>query len=124
MANWQCVEKCGACCQLDPQDRPDLDQYLTPEELDHYLSLVGADGWCIHYNQDNRRCQIYETRPDFCRVQADTFERMFGVLPADLNDFAISCCQEQIAGVYGNGSRELSRFTAAIEDSAPEESHP
>ncbi|MEO0521169.1 MAG: YkgJ family cysteine cluster protein, partial [Cyanobacteria bacterium P01_A01_bin.116] len=23
MATWQCVKNCGACCQLDPADRPD-----------------------------------------------------------------------------------------------------
>ena len=115
MANWQCIQGCGACCHLDPSDRPDLDQYLTPEELAHYLSLVGEDGWCINYNPDNRRCRIYETRPRFCRVQADTFEQMFGIPPEALNDFAIACCQEQIKGVYGNRSDELARFISAVE---------
>ncbi|MBE7380420.1 MAG: YkgJ family cysteine cluster protein [Leptolyngbya sp. SIO1E4] len=115
MANWQCIQGCGACCHLDPRDRPDLDQYLTPEELTHYLSLVGEDGWCIHYDANARRCEIYETRPAFCRVQADTFERMFGIPPAELNDFAIACCQQQIEGVYGNNSEELARFTTTVE---------
>lgn len=115
MANWQCINGCGACCNLDPQDRPDLDQYLTPDELALYLSLVGEDGWCIHYDHASRRCRIYATRPDFCRVQADTFGRMFGIVPEDLNDFAIACCQQQIMGVYGKRSAELSKFTAATQ---------
>ncbi|MEL6381254.1 MAG: YkgJ family cysteine cluster protein [Cyanobacteria bacterium J06626_18] len=115
MATWQCIERCGACCHLDPRDRPDLDQYLPPADLAHYLSLVGEDGWCINYDQDTRCCQIYETRPHFCRVQADTFGQMFGITPEELNDFAIACCKQQIEGVYGNRSDELARFTTAVE---------
>lgn len=115
MANWQCIQGCGACCHLNPSDRPDLADYLTPTELEHYLSLVGDDGWCIHYDADSRRCTIYETRPSFCRVQADTFVRMFGITPDELNDFAIDCCEQQIVGVYGNQSAELMRFIATTE---------
>ncbi|MEM6517765.1 MAG: YkgJ family cysteine cluster protein [Cyanobacteria bacterium P01_C01_bin.70] len=114
MARWQCIQGCGACCHLDPRDRPDLDQYLTAEELAHYLSLVGDDGWCIHYDQTNRCCTIYETRPNFCRVQADTFSRMFGIEPETMDEFAIACCEQQIAGVYGGQSRELNQFFAAV----------
>ncbi|MEM6717667.1 MAG: YkgJ family cysteine cluster protein [Cyanobacteria bacterium P01_D01_bin.6] len=115
MAHWQCIQNCGACCQLDPSDRPNLEDYLTPEELAHYLSLVGDDGWCINYDRDQRHCTIYETRPDFCRVQPDTFSRMFGIEPADLDEFAIDCCEQQIAGVYGNQSEELDRFMAVVD---------
>jgi hypothetical protein len=118
MATWQCIQGCGACCHLDPGDRPDLDQYLTPAELEHYLSLVGEGGWCIHYDHDTRRCQIYETRPAFCRVQADTFGRMFGITPDELNDFAIACCEQQIAGVYGDPSAELTQFMDHVEEAA------
>ncbi|MEM9008305.1 MAG: YkgJ family cysteine cluster protein [Cyanobacteria bacterium P01_F01_bin.86] len=116
MATWQCIQGCGACCHLDPRDRPDLDQYLTSAELTHYLSLVGEDGWCIHYDSDTRRCRIYATRPRFCRVQADTFGQMFGITPDELNDFAIACCQQQIEGVYGNQSDELAQFTQTVDD--------
>ncbi len=117
MANWKCIAGCGACCHLDPSDRPDLDQYLTPDELEHYLSLVGDDGWCIHYDHEHRRCTIYATRPNFCRVQADTFGQMFGITPDELNDFAIECCEQQIEGVYGNQSEELAQFVAAVDES-------
>ena len=116
MAHWQCIQGCGACCHLDPRDRPDLEQYLAPDALAHYLSLVGEDGWCINYEQTTRRCRIYETRPDFCRVQADTFKQMFGVPLEELNDFAIACCKQQIEGVYGNQSEELAKFVDAVED--------
>jgi hypothetical protein len=87
-----------------------LDQYLNAEQLALYLSLVGEDGWCIHYDQTERLCTIYEERPSFCRVQADTFQVLFGIEPDDLNDFAIDCCQQQIEGVYGEDSPEMQRF--------------
>jgi uncharacterized protein len=114
MATWQCVKHCGACCQLDPTDRPDLDQYLKPDELELYLSLVGEAGWCIHYDQATRECQIYADRPRFCRVEADVFQDLYGVEPEELNDFAIDCCQQQIEGVYGDRSLEMLRFDRAI----------
>ncbi len=115
MAHWRCVQQCGACCQLDPSDRPDLADYLSPEELTQYLSMVGPDGWCINYNHDQRTCNIYEERPRFCRVDAASFEAMYGIDPADLDEFAIDCCQQQIEGVYGNDSPEMERFQTAVE---------
>jgi Fe-S-cluster containining protein len=114
MATWQCVKQCGACCHLDPLDRPDLEDYLSPDELAQYLSMVGEDGWCIHYNHDSRECSIYADRPRFCRVQADVFEDLYGVPPEELNDFAIACCQEQIEAVHGDRSLELLRFQRAV----------
>lgn len=114
MATWQCVKQCGACCNLDPSDRPDLDLYLTPEELELYYSLVGADGWCIHYDHEARECSIYSNRPRFCRVDPEIFEAMYDIAPDDLNDFAIDCCRQQIEGVYGDRSLELIRFNQAV----------
>lgn len=114
MPNWLCVQQCGACCQLDPTDRPDLEDYLSADNLQLYLSLVGEDGWCIHFDQTTRKCQIYADRPSFCRVQADTFQTMFGIAPEELNEFAIDCCQQQIEGVYGGESPEMERFNQAV----------
>ncbi|OUC13493.1 MAG: zinc/iron-chelating domain-containing protein [Alkalinema sp. CACIAM 70d] len=114
MATWQCIKNCGACCQLDPNDRPDLEDYLTPEELMLYLSMVGEDGWCIHFNHSTRECSIYEKRPSFCRVTPETFEQMFGVPADELNDFAIDCCREQIEAVYGDRSLEMLSFDRAV----------
>jgi Fe-S-cluster containining protein len=114
MTTWQCIKNCGACCQLNPGDRPDLANYLPPEDLQRYMSLVGADGWCIHYDQTTRECTIYEDRPGFCRVTAETFQAMFGIVAEELNDFAIDCCQQQIEGVYGRDSEEMQRFNQAV----------
>jgi uncharacterized protein len=114
MATWTCIQNCGACCHLDPEERPDLEDFLTKSELEHYLSMVGGDGWCVNFDRDTRKCQIYETRPRFCRVEAPIFQDMFGIGAEDLNDFAIQCCREQIDAVYGDLSFEQIRFEQAI----------
>ena len=44
MATWQCVKQCGACCHLDSEERPDIYDYLSPEEVELYLSMVGEGG--------------------------------------------------------------------------------
>lgn len=112
MATWKCIKNCGACCHLDPSERPDLEDYLSAAELVEYLSLVGADGWCINYNFSERTCRIYPERPRFCRATPEVFGDLFGIAPAEFNDFAIDCCQEQIAGVYGPLSIESHRYQA------------
>ncbi len=114
MANWLCVKQCGACCHLDPTERPELEDYLNPEDLQLYLSLVGEDGWCIHFDAETKECQIYDQRPRFCRVQPEVFQELYGIEPEELNDFAIDCCQQQIEGVYGDPSLEMERFNQAV----------
>ncbi|AFY71834.1 protein of unknown function UPF0153 [Thalassoporum mexicanum PCC 7367] len=111
---WKCVKNCGACCHLDPTARPELDTYLSEAELAQYLSMVGEDGWCINFDRHNRTCQIYDTRPRFCRVEASVFKDMYGIEPEELDEFAIDCCQEQIADVYGEDSREWHDFNQAV----------
>lgn len=111
---WRCVENCGACCHLEPEDRPRLEEYLTAEELKLYLSMIGEGGWCINLDRQTRKCKIYEERPRFCRVQPDIFKSMYQVELEDFNDFAISCCQQQITGVYGADSEELKRYDELV----------
>jgi uncharacterized protein len=111
---WLCVEHCGACCNLTPEDRPDLAEYLTPEELEIYLGMVGKDGWCLNYDKDTRKCTIYEQRPRFCRVKPSTFQDMYGVEAAEFNEFAIACCRDQISGVYGDNSVEMQQYNEAV----------
>lgn len=114
MATWQCIERCGACCHLDPDDRPELADYLTPEELALYLSMVGEGGWCIYFDHETRRCSIYSNRPRFCRVEAEVFQDLYGIESEELNDFAIACCREQIEAVHGDRSLEMLRFDRAV----------
>ncbi len=114
MATWQCIDSCGSCCYLNPLERPDLNEYLSKDELLLYLSLVGEDGWCVHFDAPSRRCRIYADRPRFCRVEPDVFSEMYGIAPEELDDFAIACCVEQIESVRGDCSSEMVRFTQAI----------
>lgn len=114
MTNWRCVKQCGACCHLDPAERPDLSEYLSSDELELYLSLVGEGGWCINFDRLTRECQIYPNRPRFCRVEPEVFQDMYGVAAEELNDFAVECCQQQISGVYGDHSLEMLRFNQAV----------
>ena len=113
MATWRCISNCGACCNLDPADRPDLNDYLSPQQLELYLSMVGEEGWCINFDRAARKCLIYEQRPDFCRVLPDNFEQMYGVEQEEFNEFAIDCCKQQITGVYGEDSEEMKRYERA-----------
>jgi len=132
---WKCIENCGACCQLDPNDR-DLSTFLPPKDLELYLSMVrnsttivqirpwteqnmeneqvGRDKWCKHLQKDTKACAIYDSRPSFCRVQPDTFQSMYGVNAEEMDDFAIKCCRQQIKGVYGKNSTVMKRFNAAV----------
>lgn len=114
MATWRCVKQCGACCHLDPADRPELADYLTPKELELYYQLTGEGGWCVHFDHDSRECRIYEQRPRFCRVTPEVFEDLYGIGPEQLNDFAIDCCEQQITGVYGDRSLEQLRFQRQV----------
>ena len=114
MATWQCIDRCGACCYLEPSERPDLPEYLSPQELLLYMSMVGEDGWCIHFDSASRRCRIYAERPRFCRVEPAVFQDMYGVEPEELDAFAMACCIDQIDSVYGDRSLELLRYQRAI----------
>jgi uncharacterized protein len=113
-SQWRCVENCGACCHLLPEERPELAEYLTPEELNLYLSMVGEDGWCIHFDHLTRKCSIYEERPRFCRVRPDIFQSMYEIEAEEFNDFAIACCHQQIIGVYGENSPELANYQQIV----------
>ena len=66
---WQCIGGCGACCRLDPALRAEAIEVLDAQQRQTYLAMVGADGWCLHFDTGSRRCRIYEQRPDFCRVE-------------------------------------------------------
>ncbi|MBR8827178.1 MAG: YkgJ family cysteine cluster protein [Gomphosphaeria aponina SAG 52.96 = DSM 107014] len=114
MATWRCVKLCGACCHLDPAERPELEDYLSKEELELYLAMVGEGGWCVNFDHLLRECTIYDQRPPFCRVQPEIFEKMYGIEVREFNDFAIDCCHQQIEGVYGSESEEMGRYELEV----------
>jgi hypothetical protein len=110
-SHWRCISGCGACCRLDPERRGEAIGVLDEDQRRLYLSMVGADGWCIHYDSGGRRCRIYAERPSFCRVEnlADLFE----VPDGDGEAFAIDCCSQQIREEYGGRSPVMRRFARA-----------
>lgn len=114
MSEWRCIKSCGACCNLEPSDRPDLGDYLSESELALYLSMVGENGWCINYDQNSRTCQIYDDRPRFCRVKPDIFEQMYDIPLDEFEEFAIDCCHQQIEAVYGEESDEMNRYLMEV----------
>jgi Fe-S-cluster containining protein len=113
-ARWRCAKNCGACCYLAPEERPGLEDWLSPADLTQYTSMVGADGWCVNYDPSSRGCTVYEDRPWFCRVSSEHFRKMFGVRPDEMDAFAIECCREHIDGIYGEDSVERTRFEREI----------
>lgn len=86
---WQCVKNCGACCKLDKGPTFPSPEEVFDDESDvevsfyffsiwsefyplfcsiihvhgflfqHYRSLIGPDGWCIHFDKAERKCSIY-----------------------------------------------------------------
>ncbi len=109
---WSCMDQCGACCRLAPDERPEAVEALDPDQRREYLSMVGADGWCIHFDSGSRRCRIYDARPDFCRVSS--LCSLFDIEPEHADPFAIACCRQQIRSVHGGRSRELRKFERLI----------
>jgi len=116
MEIWRCVKNCGACCNLDPGDRPDLEDYLSKEQLKLYLSMVGKEGWCIYYDRETRECKIYDRRPVFCRVQRDNFQKMYDIDRDEFNEFAIDCCRQHIEAIYGSKSEEMINYNNQVEN--------
>jgi hypothetical protein len=45
-----------------------------------------------------------------------TFNAMFDIEPAEMDEFCTSCCREQITDVYTKNSDEMTRFNLAIKD--------
>ena len=66
---WTCIDNCGACCKLAPNEREEAINALSEKDVRVFLSMVGEDGWCIFYNKLNRKCNIYKDRPTFCNVK-------------------------------------------------------
>ncbi|XP_059305681.1 uncharacterized protein LOC132057212 [Lycium ferocissimum] len=113
---WQCVKNCGACCKLEKGPNfPSAEEIFDdPSDVELFNSLVGSDGWCIHFDKSTRKCSIYADRPYFCRVEPDIFETLYGIEKKKFNKEACSCCIDTIKAVYGSSSKELENFNAAI----------
>ena len=109
---WRCIERCGACCHLDPSERMEALERLNGKQLQIFLDLVGEDGWCRHYDKNQRKCKIYDERPDFCHVSS--LKNLYHLEDEEVNLFAINCCKQQIRFKYGGRSKEMRKFTRAL----------
>ncbi|MFN9628795.1 MAG: YkgJ family cysteine cluster protein [Cyanobacteriota bacterium] len=109
---WRCIEGCGACCRLDPDLRAEALALLSEDQRPIYLAMVGADGWCVHYDTGRQRCRIYATRPDFCRV--DTLLAQLGAEGPEADALAIDFCRQQIRSETGGRGRVMRRFERAL----------
>ena len=114
--HWRCISGCGSCCRLEPEEREEALEALTPEQQEQYLSMVGPDGWCIHYDTGSCTCRIYDERPLFCRVE--NLASLFDVAPEEANAFAIACCRQQIRSEHGGRGIVMKRFEQAIRQPA------
>ncbi|XP_010543342.1 PREDICTED: uncharacterized protein LOC104816299 isoform X2 [Tarenaya hassleriana] len=116
---WKCVDGCGACCKLakDFAFATPEEIFENPNDVELYRSMIGKDGWCIHYDKATRKCSIYRDRPYFCRVQPDVFQSLYGIEEKKFNKEACSCCVDTIKAIYGPDSIELDNFNRAIRSS-------
>ncbi|EEF37186.1 uncharacterized protein LOC8283861 [Ricinus communis] len=116
---WRCVEGCGACCKLDkgPSFATPEEIFTDPCDIELYRSLVGPDGWCVHYDKSTRKCSIYSERPYFCRVEAPVFLKLYGIPQKKFNKEACSSCRDTIKAIYGPNSMELDNFNRSVTDS-------
>ena len=114
--NWTCIKHCGACCRLCPEERQEALEALTEAQRERYLSMVGDDGWCIHYDSGGRRCRIYAERPEFCDVSR--LGSLFEIPDSELDSFATSCCRQHIRSLYGGRSLVMRRFNRAQRQSS------
>uniref|UniRef100_A0A7N0U645 Uncharacterized protein n=1 Tax=Kalanchoe fedtschenkoi TaxID=63787 RepID=A0A7N0U645_KALFE len=89
---WSCVQGCGACCKLDkgPSFGTPEEIFDDPVDVELFKSMVGSDGWCIHYDKATRTCSIYERRPYFCRVEEQVFQNLYGIDKKRFNKEACS----------------------------------
>ena len=85
-----------------------------PADRAQYMSMAGDDGWCKHYDKDSRRCTIYESRPQFCRVDANQWEQTLGVPPDEVGREVREACRSWIGEVYGEHAEEMLRFDETV----------
>jgi hypothetical protein len=82
--DWGCMKSCGACCMLGPVDsRPHLQETLSKEEYELYVSMIGKDNWCIHFDKEQKLCTQFDKRPGFCRVEKSKYLRLFDLEEED-----------------------------------------
>ena len=109
---WICISNCGSCCRLAPEERAEAIGLLSEDQQKEYFSLVGQDGWCKNYDKSNKKCLIYERRPEFCKV--DNLTSIIGCGKDDMDSLAIEYCIQNIRSIYGGRSKVLKEYKKKI----------
>ena len=112
MKTWSCIENCGACCHIDLAERELLTEILSSEDISLIKSMTGNDGYCKYLDKSNKKCIIYESRPQFCRV--NEFSTSFKDYLKNGDKFLINCCTQHISSVYGRKSQQMKDFKKAV----------
>ena len=112
MHTWTCIENCGACCKFDIDERTDITDKLSAEDIDLINSMISKDGWCKYLDRTTRKCNIYEKRPHFCRV--NKFSKGFTEYKKLGDKFLIDCCKQHISSNYGKKSKQMKDFKKAV----------
>jgi Fe-S-cluster containining protein len=79
---FNCQNSCGACCGIIPisKELAKKTEHLAqvkPErviETEKGLHVITKDLLCVYLNRKNKKCMIYEERPQVCRD--------YGIIPA------------------------------------------
>ena len=112
MKSWSCIENCGACCRFELAEREDLSKILSSDDMTLINSMTTKEGWCKYLDKTNKRCMIYESRPNFCRV--NEFSKSFKGYLKNGDKFLIDCCTQHINSIYGRNSKQRKTFKAAV----------
>ena len=115
MKSWSCIKNCGACCRFDLDDREDLSEALSSDDIALIKSMTSKDGWCKYLDKSNKNCIIYESRPHFCRV--NEFSKSFKGYLKNGDKFLIDCCTQHITSIYGRKSNQIKAFKTAVSKS-------
>ena len=59
MYTWICIENCGACCKFDINERPNIEEKLSDEDIALINSMISKDGWCKHLDKKNKNPHNY-----------------------------------------------------------------
>ena len=117
MKSWTCIEKCGACCKLDLQERENISNLLNKDDLTLIRSMTGKDGWCKNLDKKNMKCLIYDNRPHFCKVEI--FSKKFKAYKLKGDEFLINCCKQHISSIYGKRSAQMDQYKKEINKKYP-----
>ena len=112
MKSWICIENCEACCKFDLPEREDLSNKLNKADIELINSMTSKDGWCKYLDRKNRKCNIYENRPHFCRV--NEFSTSFKEYRKHGDKFLIDCCTQHISSIFGSKSKQMKVFKNTV----------